>query len=49
MLISDGSLLMGVAALITSLANLIAVLQRLRSQCDIAREGPGRECRRYDR
>ncbi len=48
MLLSDGSLLMGAAALITSLANLIAVLQRRRPQCDIAREGPGQECRRYD-
>lgn len=49
MLPSDGSLLMGVAALITSLANLIAVLRQRSPRRKVGGEDPGRGCRRYDR
>lgn len=49
MLVSDGSLLMGVAALITSLANLIAVLRQRSARYDNGEERPEERYRRYDR
>lgn len=47
MLLSDGSLLMGVAAIVTSLANLIAVLRQSSARREI--DGGGRGGHRDDR